>query len=99
MQAIDPTISFTVETDVSDHTIAATLTQKGRPVAFFSHTLSNSEQKHLSMEKDTYAIVEALKKWKHYLIGHHLRHITDQHSSCLILSLPVNKTMTNIIRK
>lgn len=78
VQAIDPTSPFTVETDASDHAIAAILTQNGRPVAFFSRTLSNSEQKHSSVEKEAYAIVEALRKWKHYLVGHHFKLITDQ---------------------
>ncbi len=46
--------------DASQHAIAATLNQAGQPVAFFSQTLSKSEQKHSSIEKETYAIIESL---------------------------------------
>ena len=80
VMAIDETVPFIVETDASDHAIAATLNQSGRPVAFFSRTLSGSEQRHSAVEKEAYAIVEALRKWRHYLLGNHFQLITDQRS-------------------
>nr|XP_045591172.1 uncharacterized protein LOC123753226 [Procambarus clarkii] len=67
-----------LETFTSDHAIAVTLTQNEQPVAFFSRTLSNSEQRHL--EKEAYAVVEALRKWRHYLTGRHFWLVTDQRS-------------------
>ena len=41
--AIDSSLPFEIETDVSEHAIAASLTQNGRPVAFFSRTLTSAE--------------------------------------------------------
>ncbi|KRY57138.1 Retrovirus-related Pol polyprotein from transposon 17.6 [Trichinella britovi] len=67
--AIDDELQFTVEIDASDHAIVATLSQLGKPVAFFSRMLSDSEQRHSSVEKEAYAIVEAIRKWRHYLLG------------------------------
>lgn len=58
-QAIDPTNSFTVETDASKCTIAATLIQKRFLGAFFSHTFSCNEQKH-TKRKEAYVRIEAL---------------------------------------
>lgn len=78
--SIDETVPFVVETDASDFAIAATLNQAGRPVAFFSRTLNPSEQRHAAVEKEAHAIVEALRKWRHYLSGHHFTLITDQKS-------------------
>ncbi|GFO16304.1 retrovirus-related pol polyprotein from transposon 17.6 [Plakobranchus ocellatus] len=77
---IDHESPLVVETDASDIAIAAILHQNGRPVAFFSRTLNQSERKHSSVEKEAYAIVEALRKWRHYLIGRHFQLVTDQKS-------------------
>ena len=62
LHSIDDRLPVIVETDASDFAIAATLNQDGRPVAFHSRTLSSTEQKHSAVEKEAYAVVEALKK-------------------------------------
>ena len=78
--AIDDNIPFVVETDASAEAIAASLTQGGRPVAFFSRSLGKSERHHSVIEREASAIVEALRKWRHFLIGRHFRLVTDQQS-------------------
>ena len=60
MGAVDISVPFILETDASDHTIAAVLNQSGRPVAFFSRTLQPSEVKHPSVEKEAQAIIESV---------------------------------------
>jgi len=77
---INPDLKFTVETDASDYAIGATLSQEGRPVAFFSRTLSPTERKYCSYEKEAYAIIESVKRWRHFLSCRHFALITDQRS-------------------
>ncbi|GAA48338.1 retrovirus-related Pol polyprotein from transposon opus [Clonorchis sinensis] len=77
---IDYNEPLVVETDASDVAIAASLSQNHRPVAFFSRTLNSSEKNHSAIEKEAYAIVESIRKWRHYLLGRPFKLITDQRS-------------------
>ena len=78
--SIDESLPFEVETDASDNAIAATLSQAGRPVAFFSRTLQGSELGCASVEKEAQAIIESVRHWRHYLSGRHFSIKTDQRS-------------------
>ena len=80
LHPINGNLPLVVEADAPDFAIAATLNQNGRPVAFHSRTLSASEQKHTAVEKEAYAVVEALRKWRHLLLGRHFTLLTDQKS-------------------
>lgn len=58
---VNPDIPLEVETDTSDHTIAAALRQSRHLVVFFYRTLSQSEYRHSAVKKEVYPIVDALK--------------------------------------
>ena len=76
--AVDETLPFEVETDASASALAATLSQLGRPVAFFSRVLSPSEKHQPAVEREALAVVEAIRKWRSFLVGRRFKVITDQ---------------------
>ena len=63
---------FRVETDALGHTIGGVLSQeqdgKWKPIAFLSRTMQPVEQNYEIYDKELLAIVEALAKWRQYLL-------------------------------
>jgi ribonuclease HI len=60
--------TFQVRIDASRAAIGAILSQHNRPVAYFSDKMNETKRKYSTNDKDFYAIIQALKKWRHYLV-------------------------------
>lgn len=68
-----------VETDASNSGIRAVWMQEGKPIAYFSKSLGPRETMS-TYEKELMAMVSVVKRWSHYLTGHHF-HIKTDHQS------------------
>lgn len=71
---------FIVETDASDVGVGAVLLQHDHPLAYFSKKLSLRMQRASAYVRELYAITEAVKKWRQYLLGRKFLIRTDQKS-------------------
>ena len=88
----DLNLPFVVHCDASGFAIGAVLQQdQGRglqPVAFESRKLQPPERNLAPYDRELLALIHALLKWKHLLLGAKLTVHTDQHALKYLLSSP-----------
>jgi len=69
----DPESPMILETDAFDYALVAILSTRSnskiRPITFYSRAFSTTEINYDMHNKELLAIVEAFKKWRHYLEG------------------------------
>ena len=70
------------------------MSQDDRSIAYFSEKLNEAKVKYSTYDKEFYVVIQALKKWRHYLVPKEFvlysdkevieREVVDKHEEILI---------------
>ena len=63
---------FEIHTDASKLQIGAFISQKGRPIAFYSQKENSAQQNYATTEKELLYIVASLKEFRNIILGHQI---------------------------
>ena len=79
---------YVMYTDASEYAIGVVLHQEDeqgglRVVAYANRTLKGAELDYCTSEKEILAIINALRKFRHYLYGTHFEIHTDNQEMCI----------------
>jgi hypothetical protein len=87
-------IEFHVHVDASGIALGAILVQPGEgnmdhPIYFSSRKLSQAERNYTTTEREGLAMIYALQKFRHYLLGSHFKFFTDHSALKYLVNKPV----------
>jgi hypothetical protein len=72
--------TFQVKCDASGFAIGAVMSQEDRLISYFSEKQNEAKVKYFTYYKEFYSIIQALKKWRHYLIPKEFVLYNDNHA-------------------
>ena len=87
----DTNAPVTVQCDASESGLGAVLLQRGRPVAYASHALTDPETRYAQIEKELLAVLFLMTKFDHMTYGCPVTVFSDHKPLAAVLVKPLSK--------
>ena len=87
---------FTIETDASQWQAGAVLKQENQPCEYFSHKFTDTESRYTIPEKELFAIILAVKRWRHWLMNRHFTIKTDSRINTFLRTMKPTLTQWSL---
>lgn len=87
----DPAKQLSIQCDASGEGLGAALLQDGQPLAYASRSLSDTETRYATIEKEMLAVVYAPEKWHQFTYGRHVIVFSDHQPLASITRKPLDK--------
>ena len=68
---------FEIHNDASKLQIGEVISQKGKPITFYSRNMNSAQKYYTTTEKELLSIVETLKEFRNIILGHQITVYTD----------------------
>ena len=66
-----------IRTDASDNQLGGVISEKGKPIAFFSRKLNSAQKNYTTTEKELLSKVECCKEFRNFLYGYPIKVCSD----------------------
>lgn len=99
LSAFDSGLLPVIQTDSSKDGIGSVLLQAGRPVAFSSRSLTDTEKEYAQIEKELLAVVHAVNKFHLYVYGRKFKVISDHKPLVSIMNKPISKISNHRLQR
>ena len=68
---------FEIHTDAPKLQLGAVISQKCKPITFYSQKMNSAQQNYTTTEKELLSVVVTLKEFRNILLGHHITVYTN----------------------
>ena len=89
LQYYDPNLELVIQCDASQSGLGSVLLQDGKPIAYASRAMTETEKRYAQIEKETLAIVFSLNKFHQYVYGRQITVESDHKPLSSIVLKPV----------
>lgn len=77
-----------MKSDANNDTIGVVLNQEDKNIAYYNDKLNEAIRKYTTYDKELYAVVQAIKKLRHYLLSREFILYFDNHALQYIMKQP-----------